>query len=197
MFNVPNRLNKRFSERGCKMRIIAVRHCKAEGQESSAPLTAEGEQQARELAEFLKGQHFDSVVSSPFKRAIDTILPYSKQNNISIMTDDRLAERVLITEPDPKWDWRSNLERTYKEEHLKFPGGESTFEAKQRVSSFIKDLESRQYESVLVVSHGNLLSLMINLYDSSFGFKEWALLSNPDVYLIDTSQNNVTKLWVS
>ncbi|MBH0162519.1 histidine phosphatase family protein [Fictibacillus sp. 26RED30] len=177
------------------MKITAIRHCKAEGQESNAPLTAEGEQQAKELAVFLEGQDFDCVISSPFKRAIDTIKPYAELNNRTIKVDERLAERILSIEDDP--NWRDNLERTYKEEHLKFPGGESTFEAKQRITSFINDLQAKSYNSVLIVTHGNLLSLMINLYDSSFGFKEWELLSNPDVFLIDVLSKDVSKLWVS
>ncbi|MBH0172124.1 histidine phosphatase family protein [Fictibacillus sp. 23RED33] len=177
------------------MKITAIRHCKAEGQESNAPLTAEGEQQAKELAVFLEGQDFDCVISSPFKRAIDTIKPYAELNNRTIKVDERLAERILSIEDDP--NWRDNLERTYKEEHLKFPGGESTFEAKQRITSLIYDLQAKSYKSVLIVTHGNLLSLMINLYDSSFGFKEWELLSNPDVFLIDALSKDVSKLWVS
>ncbi|GGB65320.1 histidine phosphatase family protein [Fictibacillus barbaricus] len=177
------------------MKIIAVRHCKAEGQESDAPLTIEGEQQARELVEFLKDKQFDRVISSPFKRAIDTIKPFAEKNGLHIKIDERLAERILSAESDP--NWRKNLERTYKEEHLKFPGGESTYEAKQRIMSFIKDLQSNSYESVLIVTHGNLLSLLINLFEPAFGFKEWELLSNPDVYLIDVSQNAVSKLWAS
>ncbi|WP_137790472.1 histidine phosphatase family protein [Bacillus sp. E(2018)] len=177
------------------MKITAIRHCKAEGQERNAPLTAEGEQQAIELASFLKGQYFDCVISSPFKRAIDTIKPFAGFSERSIEVDERLAERILSAEDDP--NWRDNLERTYIEEHLKFSGGESTFEAKQRITSFINDLHAKSYNSVLIVTHGNLLSLMINLYDPSFGFKEWELLSNPDVYLIDCSLKDVSKLWVS
>ncbi|MFG6497000.1 histidine phosphatase family protein [Fictibacillus sp. UD] len=175
------------------MKIIAIRHCKAAGQENIAPLTAEGEQQARELAAFLEGQHFDCIISSPFKRAIDTIKPFAELNERSIQVDERLAERILSCEDDP--NWRSNLERTYIDEHLKFPGGESTYEAKERITSFINDLQTKSYQSVLIVTHGNLLSLMINLYQPSFGFKEWELLSNPDVYLIDVSLKDVSKLW--
>ncbi|MBD7963844.1 histidine phosphatase family protein [Fictibacillus norfolkensis] len=177
------------------MKITAIRHCKADGQESLAALTAEGKQQAKELATFLEGQLYDCVVSSPFKRAIDTIKPFAELSEQSIKIDERLAERILSAEADP--NWRSNLERTYIDEHLKFPGGESTFEAKQRISSFINDLQTESYKSVLIVTHGNLLSLMINLFDPSFGFKEWELLSNPDVYLIDVSLKDVSKLWVS
>ncbi|ANC76016.1 hypothetical protein ABE65_003980 [Fictibacillus phosphorivorans] len=177
------------------MKITAIRHCKADGQESHAALTAEGDQQAIELADFLEGQHFDCVISSPFKRAIDSIKPFVELNKHSILIDDRLSERILSADNDP--NWRDNLERTYTEEHLKFPGGESTFEAKQRISSFIKELQKESYQSVLIVTHGNLLSLMINLFDPSFGFKEWELLSNPDVYLIDVSLKDVSKLWAS
>jgi 2,3-bisphosphoglycerate-dependent phosphoglycerate mutase len=178
------------------MKIIAVRHCKATGQESDAPLTEEGLHQAKELADFLKGYRFDSVISSPFKRAIDTIKPYAEFTHTEIKTDERLAERILSTQTDPDWDWRFHLERTYNDEHLKFPGGESTFEAKQRVHSLIKELKDADHHSVLLVTHGNLISLLINLYDPSFGFKEWGLLKNPDVFMIDIQSNDVTNLSV-
>jgi 2,3-bisphosphoglycerate-dependent phosphoglycerate mutase len=177
------------------MKITAVRHCSAEGQEKDANLTPEGKRQAVELAHFLQPYHFDCVISSPFKRAIDSITPYTELIEAEVILDERLAERILSTTFDPDWDWRTNLERTYKEEHLKFPGGESTFEAKERIRSFIKDLESKSYESVLMVTHGNLLSLLLNMYQSSFGFKEWSLLSNPDVYLIEHPKGTVSKLW--
>lgn len=178
------------------MKIIAVRHCKATGQESDAPLTEEGLHQAKELADFLQEYRFDIVISSPFKRAVDTIKPYAEFNHTGIKTDERLAERILSNQTDPDWDWRFHLERTYNDEHLKFPGGESTFEAKQRVHSLIKELQDADHHSVLLVTHGNLMSLLINLYDPSFGFKEWELLKNPDVYMIDIQSNDVTNLWV-
>lgn len=178
------------------MRIIAVRHCKATGQESDAPLTKEGLLQAKELAQFLSGYQFDCIVSSPFKRAIDTIKPYAESIHAEVKKDDRLAERILSTQTDPDWDWRTHLKRTYNEEHLKFPGGESTFEAKQRVKSLILDLQAESINSVLMITHGNLLSLMISLYQPSFGYTEWELLRNPDVFMIDIQNNDVTNLWV-
>jgi 2,3-bisphosphoglycerate-dependent phosphoglycerate mutase len=178
------------------MKIIAVRHCKATGQESEAPLTEEGLQQAKELACFLEGYRFDYVISSPFKRAVETINPYAELTHTEIKTDDRLSERILSTQTDPDWDWRSHLKRTYNDEHLKFPGGESTFEAKQRVQSLIQELKDAGHNSVLLVTHGNLMSLLINHYEPSFGFKEWELLKNPDVFMIDIQNNDVTNLWV-
>ncbi|WNB91375.1 histidine phosphatase family protein [Bacillus sp. NEB1478] len=175
------------------MKIIVVRHCKAEGQERNAALTAEGKVQAEELVSFLEKYQFDAVYSSCFLRAIDSIKPFADSKKYKIHLDERLTERILSNEDDP--NWKTNLKRTYIEEHLKFPGGESTFEAKERIHSFIGDLESHSYNCVLVVTHGNLMSLMINLFQSSFGFDEWQLLSNPDVYLIETSKRTVSKVW--
>jgi 2,3-bisphosphoglycerate-dependent phosphoglycerate mutase len=178
------------------MKIFAVRHCKAEGQERTAALTTEGMEQAQKLVPFLDQFEFDAVFSSPFKRALDTIKPYAAYKSCHILTDERLTERILSAENHP--DWLSMLERTYKDEHLKYPGGESSFEAKERIRTFLADAEANSYSNLLVVTHGNLLSLLINMFDSSFGFGEWKLLSNPDVYLINTSsKSSVSKLWVS
>ncbi|MBY6037900.1 histidine phosphatase family protein [Fictibacillus nanhaiensis] len=177
------------------MKIVIVRHCQAEGQESHAPLTEKGKEQAKELASFLNPYPFDLILSSPFLRAIDTIKPFAEMKQLNIETDDRLKERILSAQHLP--DWRNLLKRTYKEEHLTFPGGESTYEAKQRVKSLIKDIQNKTDRSVLLVTHGNLMSLMINLFEPSFGYEEWALLSNPDVYSVELSNHTVTKLWVS
>jgi 2,3-bisphosphoglycerate-dependent phosphoglycerate mutase len=39
----------------------------------------------------------------------------------------------------------------------------------------------------VVVSHGQLLSLVLHSIDPSFGYASWASLSNPDVFLIEGS----------
>jgi 2,3-bisphosphoglycerate-dependent phosphoglycerate mutase len=176
------------------MKLFVVRHCKAEGQEIDAALTAEGREQAKELIRFLDQYQFDAIYSSPFKRANESIKPFAEYKKFKVQMDERLTERILSDTPDP--NWMANLKRTYKEEHLKYPGGESTLEAKERIRSFLTDVQTQSYSSVLVVTHGNLMSLMINMFQSSFGFDEWKLLSNPDVYLIETEKREVSKLWV-
>jgi 2,3-bisphosphoglycerate-dependent phosphoglycerate mutase len=44
-----------------------------------------------------------------------------------------------------------------------------------------------------VVTHGNLLSLIIRYYDPSFGYSEWAKLSNPDVYVLKREQESTSE----
>ncbi|HLN63936.1 MAG TPA: histidine phosphatase family protein, partial [Symbiobacteriaceae bacterium] len=87
-------------------RIYVVRHCKAAGQEPEAPLTPEGEQQARRLADFLAGQPIDYLVSSPFRRAQATVAPLAERLGLPVHLDDRLGERVLAAGPLPDWQER-------------------------------------------------------------------------------------------
>lgn len=36
----------------------------------------------------------------------------------------------------------------------------------------------------MVVTHGNLMTLLLRYFDERFGFEAWAALTNPDVYLV-------------
>ena len=47
---------------------------------------------------------------------------------------------------------------------------------------------------VAVVTHGNLLALILHSFDGHSGFDTWAGLTNPDVYRID-SAGHVRRWW--
>ncbi|UCZ52117.1 histidine phosphatase family protein [Bacillus shivajii] len=171
--------------------IYLVRHCQAEGQPPEAKLTDLGEQQAEVLADFFSDKKIDYIVSSPFTRAKHTVAPLSKKLGVDVTVDDRLAERVVSTNDLP--DILDKLKATYEDDELKYEGGESSREATTRVVEVMKDLEDSEYENIVAVTHGNLLSLLLRTYDPSFGFNEWKQLSNPDVYVIDGQK--VQRLW--
>src|SRR5699024_6889516 len=54
-----------------------------------------------------------------------------------------------------------------------------------------------ELENTVIVTHGNLMALLLNHYNKQFGFNEWANLSNPDIYLLKSDSNRVTfeRLW--
>ncbi|MFB9277630.1 histidine phosphatase family protein [Cohnella cellulosilytica] len=170
--------------------IILIRHCKAGGQEPTAPLTDEGRLQAEQLAEFLTGRRIDYMVSSPFDRAIATIRPLAQRRSLEIHIEDRLCERGLSSEQLP--DWMEKLSESFVDLDLKFPGGESSREAMNRGISVIKELIERQERNIAVVTHGNLLSLILKHYNDRFGFNEWRSLTNPDVYELALSDKEMT-----
>jgi 2,3-bisphosphoglycerate-dependent phosphoglycerate mutase len=177
-------------------RIYLIRHCKASGQEASAELTQEGVTQAGQLADFLEDKFIDWIVCSPYQRAISTIQPLSQRLGLPIHIDHRLSERVLSSEVLP--DWMNNLRKSFDDLDMKLPGGESSREAMTRGISVMEDLVQRPEMNLVVVTHGNLMSLILKHYDSSFGYEAWSRLTNPDVYELGVTGDkvmDVKRLW--
>jgi 2,3-bisphosphoglycerate-dependent phosphoglycerate mutase len=176
-------------------RIYVVRHCEAEGQPREACLTDKGVQQAAELAEFFSKIEINRIVSSPFVRAIFSVNPLAELKQIEVDMDERLSERILSTKVLE--DWLEKLQATYNDLDLKFDGGESTREAMARVVSVVEEVLNGEAENTLIVTHGNLMSLLLKNYQSDFGFEQWKNLSNPDVFLLEFDENEVLlkRLW--
>ena len=171
--------------------LYLVRHCSATGQEPDAKLTDSGYQQAKELASFFKDIKINHIISSPFTRAQQSIQPTAQSKNISITIDGNLAERTLSSANLP--NWLELLEETFFDLDLKFDGGESSREATNRALTVV----NKTPNNCILVTHGNLMSLMLKHFDDSVGFQEWKSLSNPDVYLLTIVNNESTieHLW--
>jgi 2,3-bisphosphoglycerate-dependent phosphoglycerate mutase len=170
--------------------IFLVRHCKAEGQEPEASLTHEGFEQANLLAQFFADKEIDRIVSSPYKRAIQSIEPFANSRGLNIEKDERLEERVLSRQPMDIW--MECLEKTFLDMDLKYYGGESSKEALARGRATINDILKGNNNHVIVVTHGNLMTLILKSFDNQYGFEEWKRLSNPDVYQVTVyGQDNV------
>jgi len=172
-------------------KIFLVRHCEATGQPADSQLTSKGFEQATELTDLLQKFEIKRVVSSPFVRAIQTIEPFCQKQHLSLETDIRLIERDLglgIVD-----DWLDKYQATFEDFEMKYGEGESTREALQRVLSVIEEADSGS----LLVSHGNLLSLVLMHYGDGDGFKYWEQLSNPDVFLLTLHEKKpkLERLW--
>jgi 2,3-bisphosphoglycerate-dependent phosphoglycerate mutase len=178
-------------------KIFVVRHCEAEGQPSEARLTDKGVQQAAELAEFFSTISIDRIVSSPFVRAIHSVKPLAELKQVEVETDERLSERVLSTKVLE--DWLEKLQATYKDLDVTFDGGESSREAMARGVSVVEDILDGGADNSVIVTHGNLMSLLLKNYQSDFGFDQWKNISNPDVFLLEFDEDEVLlkRLWNS
>ncbi|MGG1628662.1 histidine phosphatase family protein [Rossellomorea sp. NRS-1567] len=175
--------------------IYLVRHAKAEGQPFHSPLTEVGKQQAVELAAFLENRSIEAIYSSPFVRAIETIAPFAKQTPLPIQEDDRLGERVLSARELP--DWMEKLKDSFDDFSLVLPGGESNQQAMERARSFIENVLEKEEDHVVCVSHGNLTTLLLRLFDEKYGYDELFALSNPDVYVVKVEGDEaiVQRIW--
>lgn len=175
--------------------IYLVRHCQATGQAADAPLTAEGKDQAEALAEFLSDARIGRIVSSPFARAVESIKPLSIRWNFEIKLDARLIEAPLSTINYS--DWLDKLRGTFSDFELSFEGGESSRAATTRATAAVGDALLLDTNSIAVVTHGRLLTLILKHFDSKYGFEEWRNLTTPDVFRIAIKENEfqVERIW--
>lgn len=162
--------------------IYLLRHCKDLGQESDAGLTRKGVEMAQSISRNLKDLKIEKIYSSPMKRAIKTVEPFAMNNNIEINIDSRLSERVL-TRKDTE-DFLFYLKKTFDDYKLKFEGGESSEEALARAMEVLSEI--RTDENTLIVSHGNLIALLLNNF-GKFNYDNWKNLKNPDLWEIDNN----------
>lgn len=177
------------------MNMYLIRHCRAEGQAPEAPLTDAGRRQAEALAELLYVRNISAIVASPYVRAVQSIEPLARRLALPVRTDERLKERVLSGVDRP--DWQEMLQHTFTDPDLCYEGGESSRNAACRALSAIDDARSAGGADTAVVTHGNLLALVLRHYTGEFGYAEWARLSNPDVFRVslDNGTPVVERIW--
>ena len=162
--------------------IYVIRHCKAQGQEPNAPLTLEGVKQAEELSHALAEVYIEQIVSSPYIRAMQSVEPLAKRLVLDIKLDDRLIERVLCK--DALSSWIEHLKRSFHDMDYFLEGGESSRQAMQRIVGVVDEVQLGSAQTTLLVTHGNLMSLLLKHFNNDFGFFDWQGLGNPDVYQI-------------
>ena len=170
------------------MKIYIVRHGETTANEegrlqgwSNAPLNPMGILLAEETGKAMKELQFDIAFSSSLDRARQTaeIILEKSGNSCCLEIDDRIKEidmgelegkrfRPEAGEVDPA------LTKTFLTNPINapaFPGGESVQDVMRRSQAFLKELAAKDYENVLIVTHGCALRCMLNfLYEDKANF---------------------------
>ena len=132
-------------------------------------LSAKGLKDRKLVTKFLMDKQIDAVVSSPFKRAIDTVRDFADKNNLKITAIDDFRERRV----DSCWieDFTSFSKKQWEDFTYKLSDGECLAEVQARnIAALNKLLDDYQDQNVVVGSHGTALSTIINYYDKTFGY---------------------------
>lgn len=157
-------------------------------------LTEKGKQQARENAEALRDQKIDLIISSDFKRTIETaneaagVLGISQENILP--PDARIREiKTGIFEEKPYAEYHQGLAK-YTEGNWfngSVPEGESLADIQKRVGDFIYDLDSKhQGKNILIVTHSTpawILFKVAGLTDSDSDFSYWFRTIHEDPFI--------------
>lgn len=135
-------------------------------------LTTKGLNDRKLVTNFLNDKNIDIVLSSPYKRAIDTIKDFANAKGLKIRIIEDFRERRITNE----WieDFNGFSKKQWEDFEYKFLDGESLSEVQNRNITALKEvLEEYSGKNIVVGSHGTALSTIINYFDSSFGYKHF------------------------
>lgn len=182
-----------------KTSIYFVRHAHSvyTPDELGRPLSAEGFRDAERVSELLEKERIDTVISSPYKRAVQTVQGTASVHGREIVLEEDFKERLLAGEPIK--DFSQAILKVWEDPSFSWPGGESNVSAQQRgVDALYRTLNAYEGKNIVVGTHGNLMVLMMNHFDKKYGYDFWKELDMPDVYkLIFEEQDliGVSRLW--
>ena len=135
-------------------------------------LSAKGLKDRELVTEFLLDKEIDYVLSSPYKRAIDTVKDFADKFNLEIKTVFDLRERKV----DNCWieDFDGFCKNQWKDFNYKLTDGETLKEVQNRnINALNKILKEYDNKNIVIGSHGTALSMIINYYDKSFNYKSF------------------------
>jgi len=123
---------------------------------ADVPLTERGEAQAAALRPLLEGERFDGVWSSDLRRAVRTA---RLAGAADAKEDGRLREMSFGSLEGLPWE---TLDQSWQQALVRFegfepPGGETFFELRRRVLSFVESLPPGRH---LVFTHGGVVRLL-------------------------------------
>ena len=175
--------------------LFLIRHGKAslDGSDRERGLTDEGIEHAKQISDILLKVEpkIQKIFSSPLRRAILTIEPFSQATNLETTVVEALHEK--ITGDTEGRNLNEEKKKMWEDFDSKLPGGESSNEATQRALSglniALNDLPENG--SAAVQCHGTLIALILHNYDPSFGFDQWKSMTMPDIYQINYDGSKV------
>jgi len=142
-----------------------------------------------EQLEFLNACKIDYFISSPYKRAFETVNSSPVQFD-KIVLDNRLRERKLSSRFIEDTEFEKTIQYLWQNPDKSLIGGESNREALNRILDLFADLEERYSDKIILLSsHGNLLGILINHFDPSFDYKKWEQMTFPDCFLVDKDES--------
>jgi uncharacterized phosphatase len=119
--------------------------------EDDAPLNATGIKQAKETAKTLKDVKFDIVLTSPYKRAVQTAEIINKYHNAPLIVEADLRERNAGYIDMKLWHEAFDFDKNIQVE------GDSVKDFFERVYSAIDAIKEKYADkNVLVVAHGGV-----------------------------------------
>lgn len=145
--------------------IYLIRHGQKEPHAGDPGLTDIGIEQALQTGEYLSRLPITKIVSSPFKRTVETAQQIARVLNLKHTLHDALVERMNWSDPTvtrqqflQEWIRATNV-RSYVPQY-----GDSSLATGQRIESLIKEIAAKDDHIVLVTHGGAILDYLRNVF---------------------------------
>ncbi|WP_235988873.1 histidine phosphatase family protein [Aquibacillus kalidii] len=187
--------------------IYMVRHAKSPftfGKESSRRLSKEGETDAKKVTQILIDKDIDVVVSSSYTRAVQTVQELANYKGLNVITYEELKERPIkgLNYKLPEKEITDAIKLSFEDKNFCLEGGESVYKAQKRAIPIIMQLlKIYQQKNIVIGTHGNIMTIIMNYFDNRYGYNFWKSTSKPDIYRLDFDNKGslieVERLWNS
>ncbi|CAG7607333.1 hypothetical protein PAESOLCIP111_00947 [Paenibacillus solanacearum] len=171
------------------------------GMERTRGLSSKGTADAAQVAKRLRDERIDAIISSPYERAIATVKGLADALHLEIAVEEDLRERQVAGETHRLAidQFLSAKRAVYEDWNYSFPGGESSRQAQSRaVRVLTRLLEQHAGESIVIGTHGDIMTLMMNHFDPRYNYAFWQSTTMPDIYRLRIERQkltDVTRLW--
>lgn len=155
--------------------VYFVRHAQpnlANHDDLTRELTPKGLEDRHLVTNLLADMPVNAVLSSPYKRAVDTVQPLADARGLTIRTVGEFRERRV----DSCWieDFNAFCRAQWADFDYKLSDGESLREVQSRnIAALQAVLREYPNQTVVIGSHGTALSTIINYYDNTFGYEQF------------------------
>ncbi len=133
-------------------------------------LTEKGLRDREAVTEYLMDKEIHAVLSSPYKRAVDTVKQFADARGMGIGLVEDFRERKV----DSVWidDFNAFARRQWGDFEYKLTDGECLREVQERnISALYEVLRKYEGRNAAIGSHGTAISTVIHFFDPSFGYE--------------------------
>ena len=164
---------------------------------TDCPLNEKGIMQARQSRKNIGDVYFDAVYASPLERARVTGSIIGNVGLSEVIVDERLIETDFGRYEKCKYYLMGPAMTLYWMFPKIFPVPdtvETLDSMKARASSFLRELESRDYENVLVACHGGIMRALCGYLDEAPDGLHWERAGNCEIRVYEYKDGKHTFL---
>ena len=139
----------------------------------------------------MSDKNINVILSSPFKRAYDTVYDFALKNGLDIEVIEDFRERKIDSEWIP--DFNAFCKAQWEDCSYKLSDGENLGEVQNRnIQALQQVLEKYNGKNIVIGSHGTALSTIINYYDNTFGYSEFEEIRGLMPWIVQFTFDNMS-----